>query len=90
MTSPTGTPTANGAGAPTRRRITFWSGFKKLVGESRRSNGRSGRTGSCIVYFQSAKNTDSAGNKGYDAGKKVSGIKRHVAVDTRGRPIPFT
>jgi transposase len=32
------------------------------------------------------KNTDTAGNKGYDAGKKVSGIKRHIAVDTRGLP----
>jgi transposase len=27
-----------------------------------------------------------AENKGYDAGKKVSGIKRHIAVDTRGLP----
>lgn len=32
------------------------------------------------------KNTDSAENKGYDAGKKVSGIKRHIAVDTQGLP----
>ena len=32
------------------------------------------------------KNTDTAGHKGYDAGKKVSGIKRHIAVDTRGLP----
>jgi len=32
------------------------------------------------------KNTDTAGNKGYDAGKKISGIKRHVAVDTQGLP----
>lgn len=30
--------------------------------------------------------TDSAESKGYDAGKKVSGIKRHVAVDTQGLP----
>ena len=35
---------------------------------------------------QSVKNTDSAENKGYDAGKKVSGIKRHVAVDSQGLP----
>ena len=27
-----------------------------------------------------------AGLKGYDAGKKVSGIKRHIAVDTQGLP----
>ncbi len=30
------------------------------------------------------KNTWIAGEKGYDAGKKVSGIKRHIAVDTNG------
>ena len=35
---------------------------------------------------QSVKNTDTAGLKGYDAGKKVSGIKRHIAVDTQGFP----
>ena len=35
---------------------------------------------------QSVKNTDSAENKGYDSGKKVSGIKRHIAVDTQGLP----
>ena len=35
---------------------------------------------------QSVKNTDSAESKGYDAGKKVSGIKRHIAVDTQGLP----
>ena len=32
------------------------------------------------------KNTDSAEQKGYDAGKKVSGIKRHIVVDTQGLP----
>ena len=35
---------------------------------------------------QSVKNTDTAEEKGYDAGKKVSGIKRHIAVDTQGLP----
>jgi len=38
------------------------------------------------VDAQSVKNTDSAEQKGYDAGKKVSGIKRHIAVDTQGLP----
>ena len=32
------------------------------------------------------KNTDTAALKGYDAGKKVSGIKRYIAVDTQGLP----
>ena len=39
-----------------------------------------------IVDAQSVKNTDSADLKGYDAGKKVSGIKRHIAVDSQGLP----
>ena len=39
-----------------------------------------------IVDAQSVKNTDTANQKGYDAGKKVSGIKRHIAVDTQGLP----
>ena len=32
------------------------------------------------------KNADTAGFKGYDAGKKVCGIKRHIAVDAQGLP----
>jgi len=39
-----------------------------------------------IVDAQSVKNTDTAKHKGYDAGKRVSGIKRHIAVDTEGLP----
>ena len=43
-------------------------------------------TSFCIIDSQSVKNTDTAESKGYDAGKKVSGIKRHIAVDTQGLP----
>jgi len=39
-----------------------------------------------LVDAQSVKNTDTAKKKGYDAGKKISGIKRHIAVDTNGLP----
>ena len=60
--------------------------LKKSVGEVRQSNGRKEQTSFCIVDSQSVKNTDSADSKGYDAGKKVSGIKRHLAVDTPGLP----
>ena len=50
------------------------------------SHGRSEQTSFVIVDAQSVKNTDTAKQKGYDAGKKVSGIKRHIAVDTQGLP----
>ena len=49
-------------------------------------DGRKEKTSFCIIDAQSVKNTDTAKNKGYDAGKKVSGIKRHIAVDTNGLP----
>ena len=39
-----------------------------------------------IVDAQSVKNTDTAHTKGFDGGKKISGIKRHLAVDTNGLP----
>ena len=57
-----------------------------MVGEVRTKPGRKFSTSFLIVDAQSVKNTDSAGEKGYDAGKKVSGIKRHIAVDSRGLP----
>lgn len=39
-----------------------------------------------IVASQSVKNTDTASSKDYNAGKKVSGIKRHIVVNTQGLP----
>jgi len=52
----------------------------------RTKNDRKPKTSFCIVDAQSVKNTETAHTKGYDAGKKVSGIKRHLAVDTEGIP----
>jgi transposase len=57
--------------------------LKKSVGEAREKLGRNAVTSFLIVDAQSVKNTGSAEQKGYDAGKKVSGIKRHIAVETR-------
>ena len=50
------------------------------------NSGRNEKTSMIILDAQSVKNTESAQEKGYDAGKKVSGIKRHIAVDTNGLP----
>jgi hypothetical protein len=57
-----------------------------VVGEVRRSLGRNATTSFIIVDAPSVKNTDTAENKGFDGGKLVSGIKRHIAVDTNGIP----
>jgi len=37
-----------------------------------------------IIDSQSVKTTEQGGERGYDAGKKVSGRKRHILVDTIG------
>lgn len=57
-----------------------------MVEWERTKNGRKCTTTFMIIDAQSVKNTDTAREKGYDAGKKVSGIKRHIAVDTNGLP----
>ena len=62
------------------------AGLKKSVGEARARLGRNAQTGFIIVDAQSVKNAGSAERKGYDAGKNVSGIERHIAVDAQGLP----
>jgi transposase len=54
------------------------------VSKLRQDHGKKEKTSFGIVDAQSVKNSDSARVKGYDAGKKVSGIKRHIVVDTQG------
>ena len=62
------------------------------MGAARLKLGRSAQPTLLIVDAQSVKNTDTdtdtdtAALKGYDAGKKVSGIKRHIGVDMQGLP----
>ena len=57
-----------------------------MVGLWRIDDGRPELTSFCIIDAQSVQNADTAQEKGYDAGKKISGIKRHIAVDTNGLP----
>lgn len=57
-----------------------------MVGAVRQSLGRNEKTTFVIVDAQSVKNTDTAENKGFDGGKRVSGIKRHIGVDSNGLP----
>ena len=47
---------------------------------------KSKRTSLLIIDAQSVKNVFTAEEKRYDAGKKISWIKRHIAVDTLWLP----
>ena len=46
-----------------------------MVGEARISNGRKEQTSFIIIDSQSVKNTDTARDKGYDAGKTIQALK---------------
>lgn len=55
--------------------------FRRRV---RQAEGRDEEPSAAIIDSQSAKGTRTSGTKGYDAGKKVKGTKRHILVDTVG------
>jgi transposase len=59
--------------------------LRKIVVIHRNGELRKDKPGLGIVDAQSVQNSDTAEEKGYDAGKK-SGIKRHIIVDTQGLP----
>jgi len=50
----------------------------------RKTEGRNVAPTAAIVDSQSVKTPDQAGERGYDAGKKIKGRKRHLAVDSLG------
>jgi len=52
--------------------------------EERRRQDRQAEPSAAIVDSQSVKTTEVGGERGYDAGKKVNGRKRHIVVDTLG------
>lgn len=49
--------------------------------ELRVTSGRNSEPSAAVLDSQSVKTTETPGVRGYDAGKKINGRKRHVLVD---------
>ena len=58
-----------------------------LVMVDRERVGRDASPSAAIIDSQSVKTTEAGGPRGYDAGKKINGRKRHALVDTDGRGL---
>jgi len=67
------------------RRNRLWEKINRLLRRQvRQQVGHEATPSAAIVDAQSVKTTLVKGERGYDAGKRVNGRKRHIVVDTTG------
>jgi len=67
------------------RNAGIWEQLVRTLRERLRvQDGRQATPSAAIIASQSVKTTERGGPHGYDGGKKLSGRKRHLLVDTLG------
>jgi transposase len=59
----------------------------RLLQQARERAGREASPSAGVIDSQSARTTESGGPRGFDAGKKINGRKRHIITDTVGHLV---